>query len=70
MVPAIESECWPFSHRNGGLFPAGMVVGFNRNTHLDEGQEQCALIDADAEMQRMDIESYFPPLYTYEELMG
>ena len=34
MVPAIESECWPFSHRNGGLFPVGMLAGFNRNTQL------------------------------------
>ena len=46
----------------------GCSNGFRRT--FDEGQEQCALTSADAEMQRLDIESYFPPLYTYEELMG
>jgi hypothetical protein len=34
MVAAITSECWPFSQRNGGRFPAGMVAVFARNTHL------------------------------------
>jgi len=36
----------------------------------DADQEHRDLERADAEMGRMDIESYFPPLYTYEELMA
>gem|GEM_PF-4610550 len=45
MVPAIESECWPFSHRNGGLFPAGMVAGFNRNTHTTRDEARKDIVD-------------------------
>jgi hypothetical protein len=37
---------------------------------LDADREQSDLENADTEMQSMDIESYFPALYTYEELMG
>ena len=36
MVAAIKSECRPDSRRNGGRFPAGMVAGFVRNTHISE----------------------------------
>ena len=37
---------------------------------LDVEQEQYDLENACAEMERMDIESYFPPLYRYEELIA
>lgn len=33
-------------------------------------QEQAALAQADAEIRRLDIESYFPPLCPYQELMA
>lgn len=35
-----------------------------------EAQEQAALEHADAEIRRLDIESYFPPLCPYQELMA
>lgn len=46
----------------------GISSGFR--PALDEDQEQGDLAYADTEIQRMDIESYFPPLYTYEELIA
>jgi hypothetical protein len=36
---------------------------------FDEDQERCDLENAEVEMRRMDIESYFPALYTYEDLL-
>ncbi len=46
----------------------GISTGFQ--PALNEDQQQCDLENADAEMQSMDIESYFPALYTYEALMA
>ncbi len=48
------------------------VYGINNDLQQagDEAQEQRDLAKAEAELSRMDIESYFPPLYPYEELMA
>jgi hypothetical protein len=45
-------------------------IGNGFQPALDADQEQGDLENADAEMRSMDIELYFPALYTYEELMG
>jgi len=37
---------------------------------LTKTQEQASLVQADAEIRRLDIESYFPPLCPYQELMA
>ena len=37
---------------------------------FDEEQERRDLESAEVEMRRMDIESYFPALYTYEDLVA
>ena len=39
MVAEFQSERRPFSHRNGGRFPAGTLAVFVRNTQL------CTLLD-------------------------
>jgi len=46
----------------------GISSGFQ--PALDADQEQGDLENADTEIRRVDIESYFPALYTYDELMG
>jgi hypothetical protein len=45
-------------------------IGNGFQPALDADQEQGDLEIADAEMRSMDIESYFPALCTYEELVG
>ena len=46
----------------------GISNGFQRT--LDEDLAQDDFEKADIEMRRMDLESYLPMLYTYEELMA
>jgi len=46
----------------------GISNGFRRA--FDEDQERRDLENAEVEMRRMDIESSFPSLYTYEDLLA